>query len=907
MPDDFGATRDTAGLLTVGSQIAGEIETSGDIDWFSVDLSFPLNDPGAGYLISAVGAGGAPLGDLQLTAYVENFAGDLVEINAANFEGARYDMQNSGSAASFKYSEREDKTLFVAVSSVSQSGGYSLTAERIEDDYPEDASTTGLIEGSGAMGGEILGNESDWIRWQPEPDTTYVIEILGDGDPSTVTLTIPFASIVNENGGAVSQVSDLEVGPNSVAFAYQSRPDPEAVFVSVIPSVGALGTYQVEVSAVGGDDYASSPETSGRLTPDADVSGRVEEAGDHDWFAADLTAGKTYFISVIEEASPFGRLTYPKIFGVFDQSADPIPSAPLETYFGHDIRELSVGSDGTYYFDIGGRYEGQVGGYSVRLFEFDDDYSSDPSNAGALSVGGTLAGRIDFNESTLGRGVLYDRDAFAVDLVQGGIYRFPVSDIDASGPRAFADRIISDGLVYPQLLAYSPTDPVRSGGNFMAQDTETHYVSVRGSYGPVTGDYEITAQAIYVPTPQEAAATLEEGPMPAFFDLIYGSFSGGAGPEGLLATDFDAVMRGRGGSDTLAGGAGDDLLIGDDALPRDFYIRSVEMAYRAYSLLLERVPDQAALDAYAGQDVYYSLGARMSESILLSPEFLQRYGEMSDAEFVDMLYTRLRGPEGTVTEEETLFYLDIVSTGISGRLRAAEGFFQSQEYRNMLDGAELDFAMEGSLSAQSDEVFASYRALLDRAPDVAGFLGWVERMASGLDLSAMIRGIMGSVEFDALGPLDDRAFAALVLENLARGSVPESEIDAAEALLARGISRSDFVAAQVLLDDDDDMKGWMRDRGVDDVLIGQSGDNILYGGLMSDRFVFNPHDEGTQTIKDFEAWDQIDLRNFGYESFEAAQAQFTQVGEDIVFEDGAARAVIEGFDLRALEASDLLL
>ena len=65
-------------------------------------------------------------------------------------------------------------------------------------------------------------------------------------------------------------------------------------------SISVPGTP--ESSTGGNDDYRDDSSTSGRLTINNSISGELEDIGDRDWFAVDLTAGNNYQFDLTGES-----------------------------------------------------------------------------------------------------------------------------------------------------------------------------------------------------------------------------------------------------------------------------------------------------------------------------------------------------------------------------------------------------------------------------------------------------------------------------------------------------------------------------------------------------------------------------------------------------------------------------
>ncbi|UEM06665.1 DUF4214 domain-containing protein [Skermanella rosea] len=131
-----------------------------------------------------------------------------------------------------------------------------------------------------------------------------------------------------------------------------------------------------------------------------------------------------------------------------------------------------------------------------------------------------------------------------------------------------------------------------------------------------------------------------------------------AGPEG--ADTLQGIERLRFPDGTLA------LENGDTAV----------QAFRLYRLALDREPDAAGLGSHVDR---LDGGAPLTDvalDFLGSAEFLQKYGTLSDADFVDQLYDNLRGTQGD--PDGFAFHLGRLEAGV-GRESVLVDFSESAE------------------------------------------------------------------------------------------------------------------------------------------------------------------------------------------------------------------------------------
>ncbi len=79
----------------------------------------------------------------------------------------------------------------------------------------------------------------------------------------------------------------------------------------------------------------------------------------------------------------------------------------------------------------------------------------------------------------------------------------------------------------------------------------------------------------------------------------------------------------------------------------------------------------------------------------------------------------------------------------------------------------------------------------------------------------------------------------------------------------------------------------------EDLLIGGRGDDVITGGDGLDTYVFDADHRGEKTVTDFEAGETVGLEGFGFANVAAAQAAFSQVGDDVVFNAGDVTVTFE--------------
>lgn len=181
----------------------------------------------------------------------------------------------------------------------------------------------------------------------------------------------------------------------------------------------------------------------------------------------------------------------------------------------------------------------------------------------------------------------------------------------------------------------------------------------------------------------------------------------------------------------------------------------IERLYEAYYL---RGPDAGGLAFWREQRASGAPLETISAQFAASPEFGDLYGDLSDAAFVDLIYTNVLGRPGD--DVGRAFWTSQLEAGERTRGSVMVEFSDSEE--------NID---RTSTSAPHDdetgEVYRLYKAYFDRAPDAGGSCFWVRRLVGGASLDQVSDSFASSQEFaETYGSLSNREFVELVYANV---------------------------------------------------------------------------------------------------------------------------------------------
>ncbi|GEM_PF-5682875 len=248
------------------------------------------------------------------------------------------------------------------------------------------------------------------------------------------------------------------------------------------------------------DDFTRNTSTKGNVYLSSSASGisgsakgNIETIGDTDWFRVSLTAGTTYTIDLEgwSKIGTIGALYDTSITGIYDSVGHIIPGCATnaglksEIIFTPNISQnyyISAGASGIY-----------TGSYKLTVVSPTDDFSNNKDTHGAIPLGGSTNGHIDF---------VGDKDWFKVSLVKGQTYCFT---LQGTGSNPISDPFIpyiydKDGHISGDMIggvtSYHSTSTVvvaasYTGVYFLEAASVSNYPVWSVASG--TGTYKISA------------------------------------------------------------------------------------------------------------------------------------------------------------------------------------------------------------------------------------------------------------------------------------------------------------------------------------------------------------------------------------------------------------------------------
>jgi len=521
----------TNGSIIAGVPATGEIELSGDQDWFAITLT-----AGREYQFDLAGN---TLSDPFLR--LRDSAGNSVTSN---------DDGGPGLDSRITYTPTTSGTFYLVASGFgSNTGTYTLTAQDLgstvttipgititegtTDALGTTATTDQMISGDTFNGSLSSGSDNDYVKITLTAGTQYTFDLQGAG-AGAGTLADGYLVLRNANNGFVAQDDNSGAGDDArLVYTPSSSGD---YFISVRTFAGSGGTYSLVTSpeerteddpvpseepvntipgitiSEGGSDAAGSASTTASMISGDSFEGELSTASDKDWIGIELTAGTTYTFNL--KGAGDGAGTLPDGFLVLRNANGGFIAQDDNSGTGNDaqivytaettgthyvsVRTFS-GEAGTYVLETspeertaddpvpggGGGTEPPVAGETIQ--EGETDAAGDTSTAAQMSAGDTFQGELS---STA------DRDFVQIDLTAGVTYRFSVSGVDGNGGTlpdpflvlrnsagGFVSQDDNGGTGNDATISYTPS----SNGTF--------YLSVR-TFGSAGGTYELTATVV---------------------------------------------------------------------------------------------------------------------------------------------------------------------------------------------------------------------------------------------------------------------------------------------------------------------------------------------------------------------------------------------------------------------------
>lgn len=400
--DNIDGSISTNAVISVNSTRTSTIDFDGDLDYFKISLT-----PGEyEFSLRASSSGAGSLSDPLLT--VLSSTGAFISSD---------DDSGAGLDSLLSFTVTSPAMFFLGAGAFgSATGSYELGVTQLSSesgDVGDAIGTAGRLDVGETTTSEInFGGDRDWFAIQLFNGTRYTFDLVGN------TLSDPYLALYNENGTVVAANDDGGEGLNASLEFVANRTGMFYLSAEGF-SPSQTGTYSLSAAqgSSAGDDYAEGPNTTGAVDAFAGaITGRLETAGDRDWFRVDLVAGSTYEFQ-LRGADGAQGLSDPVLY-LFDANGSLVGSNDDSSQGLDSLLTFNAQAGGSYFLAAGAFADNGTGDYtlsSARIGEGQNDVPGNPSSTATLAVGQTISGAID------GPG---DFDWYGVNTVAGQVYQF---------------------------------------------------------------------------------------------------------------------------------------------------------------------------------------------------------------------------------------------------------------------------------------------------------------------------------------------------------------------------------------------------------------------------------------------------------------------------------------------------
>ena len=488
--DDFAPDTGTLGEVSIGQGVSGELEESGDEDWFRVEL-----EAGKGYRI-----------DLdseflsfphQETIMIKGIFNDEGEVDPSTVP---FGLIMSHDGSHIQYTPPKDGTYYVSVSGTGGSYTLSVVEEDYSDDFSAGLSTDGVVLVDSSVEGSLEEwSDQDWFAAELEAGKIYSI---GVGDPASVSPRtdsgyFPYIGAIYNASGEIVHDERLfrstEFEPTESGIYYFSiGHDMTADWISdVFPSFSddeiRSGSYTLSVDDVSElrDAYRDA-EVLELSYPGMSIEGAIDYPGEFDTFlfTAEITSEQRHYLIEVKGADgDGGTLGDPWVQVVIsgeELSFSDVPSVEVEWNFdsgpGRDavldlrLSPHPITGDSTVEVAVLVRSEGnETGSYTLSVVPYEHLDDIERQNFGSIEVDSEAQGELE---------QLTDGHVYSISLAASKHYELVLEgdafDVDPSErPVMYLIRNV-DGVDFYQFRG------INSVEYFSPEEDETFSVLVTG-------------------------------------------------------------------------------------------------------------------------------------------------------------------------------------------------------------------------------------------------------------------------------------------------------------------------------------------------------------------------------------------------------------------------------------------
>ena len=453
--DDYGNQLASAVPATIGTPVAGKIETSDDADYFSVRVTE------AGML------GATTTGDMDtFGAIYDSDGARLAYDDDAAKDNTNFDVSSlvtNAGAYYIRVSSRSGRTGEYSLTVTFTPSGPDVSVEI--DDYGDDISSAVPF----APGMTILGN----IETSDDEDY-FSIQLTEAGilRASTTGTTDTAGAIYDSEGERLAYHDDIDGENKNFSVAY--RVSSGIHYVGVVGLGTATGEYGLAITFMP-DDHGNARAQATPVTNGTPVTGNIETGDDSDYFSIEAPVTGTLTVKTTGTTDTIGVLYHSTGVQLAINDDD---GTGTNFSISHPV------TGGTYYVKVISKGT-STGMYRLTIAV--DDHGNDRDSATPITSGTKAAGNIETGD---------DQDYFSIEVTSTELSSIDVLVLTAST----TGSTNTIGHLYDSDENELATDD--DGGtdmNFSVSyrivSAGTYYIRVTSS-GTNTGMYSLTVTAI---------------------------------------------------------------------------------------------------------------------------------------------------------------------------------------------------------------------------------------------------------------------------------------------------------------------------------------------------------------------------------------------------------------------------